>query len=590
MLTWDLKPLFDSFESEKFVNNVTKVETLAKDYNTFIDKILTEKDDIKIMEAYVNKAAEIRETFAPVASFSSLSFSADSTNSVALSYLQKLQALQALMVAGNVKFEKWLLLVEDLEGKIGQSDLLTEHAFLISEIIRKSKYSLDENTESIIAQMRNTGSRAFDTLQKKVASAITEKVILDGEEKELPLQAIRNLAMEKDADKRKAGYEAEMKAYKKNEEWSAAALNGIKGEALTLSKLRGYKSPLEQTLVNSRMNQETLDAMLSAIKDSLPKFREYFKTKAELLGHKNGLPFYDIFAPMGNADVSFPLEKGQKLVLEQFATFSQELHDMAKRAFDNRWIDVEPRKGKAGGAFCAPVLTLKESRILLNYTGKLNNAITMAHELGHAFHNKNMFNESILNYGSPMPLAETASIFCETIVKNAALKEANDEELFSILEVAIQGYSQVIVDIYSRFLFETALFEKREDGALSPTQFQELMMAAQKESYGDGLDPEYLHPYMWMNKPHYYMPDRDFYNFPYSFGLLFAKGLYAKYKEMGDAFVPKLNNLLASTGKMDIVSVAKLLDVDVTDQAFWQASLNEIAGEIDQFIALSKIQ
>lgn len=588
MLTWNLDRLYESFECDSFIKTMEESNSLAQGHSQWVDQLVKHENDIEILESYIDKAAEIRATFAPVYAFSGLSFSADSSNSVALSNIQKIQGMQALMVAGNVVFEKWLVNVSDLDDKIKSSKKLSEHKFFIHQIIEKSKYSLDENTEAIIAQMRNTGSRAFDTLQKKVASAITEKVVIDGEEKDLPLQAIRNLAMERDPAKRIAGYEAEMRAYKKNEEWSAAALNGIKGEALTLSKLRGFKSPLEQTLVNSRMNQETLDAMLDAIKDSLPKFREYYKRKAELLGHKNGLPFYDLLAPMGDADVSFPYEKGQKLVLDQFKTYSQELHDMAKEAFEMNWLDVEPRKGKAGGAFCSPILSLKESRILLNYTGKLNNAITMAHELGHAFHNKNLFGESIVNYGSPMPLAETASIFCETIVKNAALKEANDDELFSILEVAIQGYSQVIVDIYSRFLFETALFENRENGALSPAQFMELMQNAQKESYGDGLDPEFMHPYMWMNKPHYYMPDRDFYNFPYSFGLLFAKGLFAKYKEMGEAFVPRLNNLLSSTGKMDIISVAQLLDVDVTDKAFWQASLNEIAGEIDRFIELSK--
>ena len=378
-----------------------------------------------------------------------------------------------------------------------------------------------------------------------------------------------------------------MRAYKKHEEASAAALNGIKGESLTINELRGYDSPLEKTLVNSLMNQETLDAMLDAMRDALPKFRAYLKRKGELLGHTNGLPFYDLLAPLGTSDTSMPYEKGKKLVLDQFATFSTELHDFAKKAFDNDWIDVEPKKGKAGGAFCAPVLSVKESRILLNYTGKLNNTITLAHELGHGFHNFNLFNEATLNIGSPMPLAETASIFCETIVKKAVLKDADPEAKFSILEVAIQGYSQVIVDIYSRFLFESKLFERRKSGSLSPEEIKSLMIEAQKESYGDGLDNDVLHPYMWMNKVHYYIPDMDFYNFPYAFGLLFAKGLYAKYQEMGDSFVPKLNELLSSTGKMPVVEVAKLLGVDVTDKAFWTASLNEISGEIDEFIELS---
>jgi len=588
-LTWNLDRLYTSFEDEQFQNDLQKCVTLAEGMTDSIQTLLNSgKSEIEIIEAYLETAEQTREVFAPVTSFSSLSFSTDSTNTKALASLQKIQGLTASMVSSKVIFEKWLLDRKDLSALINTSDSLKKYEFYLNEIINNAKYSLDEKTEMVISQMRQTGSRAWDTLQKKTSSGITEDVTIDGNTENMPLQAIRNLAFEKDANKRKIGYDAEMKAYKKHEEASAAALNGIKGESLTLCKLRGYDSPLEKTLINSLMNKETLDAMLDAMRDALPKFRSYFKRKAELLGHKNGLPFYDIFAPLGDSDITYPYEDGKKLVLEQFTTFSTELHDFAKEAFDNDWIDVEPKKGKAGGAFCAPVLTLKESRILLNYTGKLNNAITLAHELGHGFHNFNLFNEATLNIGSPMPLAETASIFCETIVKNAALKEADSKSKFGILEVAIQGYSQVIVDIYARFLFESKLFERRKEGSLSPEEFKTLMIEAQKESYGDGLDPEVLHPYMWMNKVHYYIPDMDFYNFPYAFGLLFAKGLYAKYKTMGDEFVPKLNTLLSSTGKMPVADVAKQLDVDVTDKAFWAASLNEIGEEIDEFIALSK--
>ncbi len=587
-LTWNLDGLYSSFEDKKFKSDLQKLTEIAEGTTDSVNELLnSQKSDIEIIEAYLNTSEEIIKLLAPVASFSRLSFSTDSTNANALSNLQKIQGLNASLIPGEVMFAKWLVNI-DLNTLLPQSELLQSYEFYLNNIISNEKYALNESTESIIEQMRQTGSRAFDTLQKKISSGMTEEVEVDGKTEILPLQSIRNLAFEKDPNKRLAGYHAEMKVYKKNEEASASAINGIKGESLTLNKLRGYKSPLEKTLINSYMNQETLDAMISAMQDSLPKFREYYKRKAELLGHKNGLPFYDIFAPMGDSDITFPYEKGQELVLEQFGTFSGELRDFAKKAFDNDWIDVAPRKGKAGGAFCSPVLSLKESRILLNYTGKLNNAITLAHELGHGFHNYNLFNEKTLNIGSPMPLAETASIFCETIVKNAALKNADSEAKFSILEVAIQGYSQVIVDIYSRFLFESKVFEARENGALSPDQLKQFMIEAQLESYGDGLDPEFMHPYMWMNKTHYYIPDLDYYNFPYAFGLLFAKGIYAKYKAMGESFVPKLNTLLRSTGKMDVIHVAKQMDIDVTDKAFWQTSLNEISAEIDEFIKLSK--
>ncbi|MBI9013345.1 MAG: M3 family oligoendopeptidase [Clostridiales bacterium] len=588
-LTWNLDKMYTSFEDEKFLTELQNCINLAEGMTATVKTILdSDKTEIEIIEAYLKEAEKTREVFEPVLLFSHLSFSTDTANTKALSNLQKVQSLTASLVTSKVIFEKWLCQRKDLTTLINASDSLKKYEFYLNEMVKNAKYSLDEKVETVISQMRQTGSMAWDTLQKKTSSGITEEVTIDGKTETMPLQAIRNLAFEKNAEKRRIGYDAEMMAYKKHEEASAAALNGIKGESLTLCKLRGYESPLEKTLITSLMNKETLDTMLDAMRDSLPKFRSYYKRKAELLGHKNGLPFYDVFAPLGDSDITYPYEKGKKLVLDQFATYSTELHDFAKDAFDNDWIDVEPKKGKRGGAFCAPVLSLKESRILLNYTGKLNNAITLAHELGHGFHNYNLFNEATLNIGSPMPLAETASIFCETIVKKAALKEADSRSKVSILEVAIQGYSQVIVDIYSRFLFESKLFERRKEGSLSPEEIKTLMIEAQKESYGDGLDPDVLHPYMWMNKVHYYIPDMDFYNFPYAFGLLFAKGLYAKYKTMGEEFVPKLNTLLSSTGKMTVADVAKQLDVDVTDKAFWAASLNEIGEEIDEFIALSQ--
>jgi pepF/M3 family oligoendopeptidase len=584
-LNWNLNRLYDNFESEKFLKDMKEMTQLVNTYNESIKKILSKENPSDIIESYLKLNTELTMKVSGLASFASLSFSTDSKNSKALETIQKIQKLMNNTIEGGILFEKWLVALDDYTSYLN-NDFLKAHQFYLSEIIKKEKYSLDEKTEQIVADMRLTGSKAWDTLQKKTASSIKETFELDGEEVTMPLQAIRNLAMEKDADKRKLGYEVEMTAYPKHENASAAALNGIKGESLTLSKLRGYESPLDHTLVSSKMTKKTLDAMLKAMKNAMPKFREYLKAKANYLGHKNGLPFYDIFAPIGSSDITYPYEKGKALVLEQFKTYSDELYEFTKVAFDKDWIDVEPKEGKSGGAFCASVLPLKESRILLNYTGKLNNAVTLAHELGHAFHNHNLFKEEVLNIGSPMPLAETASIFCETIVKNAALKEASSEEKVSILEVALQGYTQVIIDIYSRYLFESSLFEKRQEGPLDVEVIKSLMLEAQEGSYGDGLDPDIRHPYMWMCKTHYYIPAIDFYNFPYAFGLLFAKGLYAKYQELGESFIPRLNMLLSSTGKMDIIDVAKQMGVDVEDTKFWEASLNVIGQEIDEFLSL----
>jgi len=466
--------------------------------------------------------------------------------------------------------------------------LLKAHEYVLKSIIEQSKYLLSDKEESIIANMKNTGSNAWSKLKDNLISSLMVEIKENDEVKEYPLTVVLNMAEDKSEEVRKRAYEAEIASYKKVEEGVAAALNGIKGEVLTVCDFRGYKSPLEKTLLDSRMDEESLNAMLDAMKESLPVFRKYLRRKAEMLGHKNGLPFYDLYAPVSNADMKFTYDEGAKFVVKNFRTFSDNLGDFAQKAIDNNWIDVEPREGKVGGAFCAGLHFIGESRILLNYGGSFGDVVTMAHELGHGFHGECLKNEAILNSEYPMPIAETASTFCETIIKKAAIKEANKSEALAILEAEICDCTQVIVDIYSRFLFEKSVFEARKESALTVSQIKELMLEAQREAYGDGLDLEYLHPYMWAWKPHYYDADYNYYNFPYAFGLLFAKGLYAEYLKKGESFTSEYERLLSITGKNKIADITKEVGIDIHNKEFWRNSLKTIEEDIEKFIELSK--
>lgn len=259
---------------------------------------------------------------------------------------------------------------------------------------------------------------------------------------------------------------------------------------------------------------------------------------------------------------------------------------MAATAFAKNWIDAEQRDGKRGGAFCMGVPAVKESRVLANYDGSFNQVSTLAHELGHAFHNYCAYKagKTELQQNTPMTLAETASIMCETIVTEAALATTKDpQEKLAVLEAQIENAGQVIVDIYSRFLFEKEVMERREKSELSADDFCEIMERAQKATYGDGLDERYLQKFMWTWKPHYYSPGFAFYNFPYAFGLLFATGLYAIYKKRGADFVPDYMNLLASTGEAPAAKLAKRFGIDITTKKFWQDSLAIIGKQIDRF-------
>lgn len=585
---WNLDSLYTSFDSEEFQNDLVKLEELVEEIKNWCNEELNDQTEVvKKLEQVLNFNIEFRTIHSVMAAFSRLSSSVNANDAEASMYMDKLQEIQSDLTSPQVQFELWLANIDNLEEVISKSDLLKEHKFYINEIAQKNKYLLSEKEEVIIAKMKATGSQSWAKLQNQLISTLLVDIEIDGQMQQLPLPVVRNMAHQKEQDIRKKAYEAELKSYEKIEKGSAACLNGIKGEVITLSELKGYESPLEKTLLDSRMKQETLDAMISAIRDYLPKFHEYYRQKARLLGHDNGLPFYELFAPVGNVDMQFTFDEAREFIVSNFRTFTDRLADFTDQAFEKEWIDAEMRDGKRGGAFCNNIIAIKESRVLTNYAGSLGSVKTLAHELGHAYHGYNLGGESILNTTYPMPLAETASIFNESIVLNAALEEANEEEQLAILNTQITAATQVTVDILSRFIFETELFKLREDHALTVDELKTIMLEAQKEAYGDGLDHNCLHPYMWANKPHYYYADRNFYNFPYAFGLLFVKGLYAEYLETGDDFLPKYDKLLSVTGKMTIEDAAASVGIDVTSKEFWMSSLEMVAKDVDKFIELS---
>jgi pepF/M3 family oligoendopeptidase len=588
-MRWSLKELYESFEDVAFVSDLKLLDEKISAFSDWVNvSVKEEKDPAEVIVQFIRYSEEITTYLSKLSQFASLTSATDARNEVALDYLNKLNMKSTALTQPSVVFQTYLKSLDSLKSIIDSSAKLKDYAFYLEQIKLRSKYMLSEKEEVAISKLTMTGSTAWSNLQNKLSSTLMVDVVLDGEKKSLPLPAVRNLAYSEDKEKRLAGYHAEMDAYKKIEESSAAALNGIKGEVVTLCELRGFESALEETLIKSRMDKETLDAMLTAMREYLPAFRKYLRRKGELLGHSHGLPFYDMFAPMGEVNMTYTYSEAMDFIISQFRTFSQRLADFTQHAYDKAWLDVEPREGKRGGAFCANLHTIKESRILSNFDGSFSNMTTLAHELGHAYHGANLIDESVLNSRYPMPIAETASIFCETIVVNAALNKASKEEQLAILESSISDSTQVIVDIYSRFLFESALFEQRKNSVISVAKLKELMVTAQKEAYGDGLDQNYLHPYMWINKPHYYSAGLNFYNFPYAFGLLFSKGLYAEYLKRGDEFVEQYDALLNATGKELIADVAMRMNVDVRNPDFFRSSLALIEKDIEKFIELSK--
>lgn len=572
---WNLDQLYTSFEDNQFQEDMKEVKKLLEKLKIYPTLEKTQNNLI----LYLEQNNELNDKIEKLFSYVNLVMNANTQDYDAVKYASQLENLLASFADTNTKVQKWLATIpfENMDHQY-----IKEHIFYLQENKDNQKYLLDEQSEAVLANMKTTGSSAWAQYKDQLVSSMT--VSLDGQE--YPLTEVLNMAYSKDQEVRRKAYLAEINSYKKVEQGIASALNAIKGEAITIAKLRGYDSVLQRTLIDSRMSQKTLDVLLSTMKKSLPMFEKYFQVKAKHLGYTHGLPWYDMYAPIVDIHNEYPYEKGCDFVVQQFSSFSKNLGHYAKKAIENHWIDVYPRQGKVGGAFCQNLHCIGESRFLLNYGNDFSDVITMAHELGHGFHGHCLNQQTALNADYPMPIAETASTFCETIVKKAALQFASPQEQLMILENELSDCAQVIVDIYSRFLFESRLIEQRKQGPLSVEEIKQLMIDAQKEAYGQGLDHEYLHPYMWTWKPHYYEVDYAFYNFPYAFGLLLAKGLYGLYQKQGSSFTKIYETFLSLTGKMSLEDVGKSVGIDLQDEKFWQHSIDMIEEDLHQFYDL----
>jgi pepF/M3 family oligoendopeptidase len=474
----------------------------------------------------------------------------------------------------------------DVDELVKASTVAADHAFPLERAALRATHQMTEPEEALASDMSLTGGSAWYRMYSDVTARITVPVDLpDIGVKELPMAQVRSLAMDADRATRKAAYEAEIAGW---EQWSvpiAAALNSIKGEAATLNARRGFSSALEPALLMNNVEAETLAAMQAAAVKSFPDFRRYMDAKAKLLGVGEHLAFYDLFAPVATGtDGAIDWDGATEAVQDAFGGYSPALRGLAKRALDEKWIDAEIREGKGGGAFCMSV-DGDRSLVLLNFNGTFDSVQTLAHELGHAYHNTQLANRTPYQRATPMALAETASIFCETVMVEHGLKTADDKARRNILEIDLQGSCQVVVDIHSRFLFEQAMSEKRKERALSVAELCELMADAQAQTYGDALSVN--HPYMWAAKPHYY--GSAFYNWPYCFGLLFGIGLYAAYREDPDKFRSGYDDLLSATGLGSAAALAARFDIDVTSEAFWTASLDVVRARIDEFCRLAAV-
>ena len=626
---WDLGSIYPDINSEKYKSDLAKLTEGIKTLKALNDQAENpdQKNHLNIQN-WIADFFKADDILGPLANtLAAYSYSIYSVDTTSKSLLDNLNQVESLTDQYQIQLNRFSHTVAKNRGIISEFYVnfpqYRKYEFSINEMLEDDIHTLSPELEGIIAKLQQTGGRAWDRLHEQLISNLK-----DPETGKL-FNELRNDAYSPDARLRKESWQKEIALLKQNEIAFAASLNNLKGETLSLLEERSWNCAIDRALSSSRMKKETLDALIAAIEESLPQWRKYLKAKAEYLknhnatastncGKEKGLAFYDLFAPLdgntasdGNTNTAgqtetgcntatpsatnnraaseesllsknWTFEEARDYIVKEFTSFSPVMGDFAKNAFDKNWIDARVHPGKVGGAYCQDFYVQKESRVLSNFTGAFSDIITLAHELGHAFHFFCIKDKDYRNANYPMTLAETASTFAETIVKQDILKTASKEDRIKILELDLQDTCQVLVDILCRFYFERSVFEERQNGELTSEDFCRLMADAQERSYGDGLSAE-RHEYMWAVKSHYYSVDLDFYNFPYAFGQLFAAGLYSRYKKEGKAFVDIYCNLLSDTGSMSCEDLCFKAGFDITKKDFWKSGIDFYINEIEQF-------
>ncbi|WP_226085387.1 M3 family oligoendopeptidase [Mesobacillus sp. S13] len=490
--------------------------------------------------------------------------------------------LSASLQTALTKFDQKLSSFSDsVWSELVQEGLLQELRFVLTERRERAAERLSEKEESVINALSVDGYHGWGQMYDLLVG--NTKIDFNGES--LSVGQAANKLSNADRSVRKEVFAQWEKAWGENEEAFAKTLNHLAGFRLNVYKLRGWEDVLKEPLDINRMKKETLDAMWEVISDNKEPFVQFLNRKAKLLG-LDKLSWYDLDAPIGSTESKMSYQEGADFIVDNFEQFGKENADFARMAFENNWIEAEDRPGKAPGGFHTFFPESSQSRIFMTYSGTPSNVSTLAHELGHGFHTYAMRDLHLLNRNYAMNVAETASTFAEMIVSDASVKNAKTkDEKLSLLEDKIQRSVALLMNIHSRFLFETKFYEERKEGVVTTERLGELMKNAQTEAYGGALD-EY-HPLFWASKLHFFITGVPFYNFPYTFGYLFSLGIYALAQEEGKGYEEKYIALLKDSASMTVEDLAqKHLNVDLTKKEFWEKAVRMCVEDVEEFIAL----
>lgn len=585
--SWDLDIFYEGGSSSTAFSLELKGinEDISKLDDALSEAAITGTSEIAVMtELLQSVLLRLRQS----ESFVSCLLAQNVRDSAASALNDRVKTLAAKFLGVLTRFDNTLRGLDDNEwAKLLENEKLAEVAFNLAERREHAKQKMAPELEALAGDLAVDGYHGWgDYYNVIVSRAKFTDTGKDGEKKILSAGQMHNRLSDGDRVVRQATFAEWEREWSEQADLCAETLNRISGFRLKLYEKRGWASVLKEPLQMNRMSEATLQAMWTAIQEGKQVLVRYLERKAKLLG-VDKLDWHDVEAPIGSATKTIPYDEAAAFIVEQFRTFSPELADFAGLAFRNGWIEAEDRAGKRPGGFCTAFPKSGQTRIFMTYSGTASNISTLAHELGHAYHQHVMSDLPALSQEYAMNVAETASTFAELIVSDCAMKAAADpEEKLGLLEDKIQRSVAFFMNIHARFLFETRFYERRSEGLVPVEELNALMEDAQREAFC-GLLGE-VHPQFWASKLHFYLTDVPFYNFPYTFGYLFSAGIYAKALKEGPDFKNQYVALLRDTGRMSVEQLAKVhLGVNVEEKDFWRDAVALTSVDVERFIEMT---
>lgn len=584
-MNWNLNNIYPSLESIEFKEDSKLLEDTIDNIFQWMETNFKNHENIEIKISYFiefkNNAEDLLSKLGP---YSYLISTSDTKNILAMQTLNKMLTFEPRILSAEREFQSWLLGINNIDNIINESEVFKDYKYYLKNLIDNRKHMPSKNETKLLGKMKNTGSTAWENLHRITISNLKVEINLQEKNELLPFQAIQSLSSNSNAEIRKKAFNTKLNSYNKISETAMWAYNSIKGEQITEAELKGYTFVFNMAVNSYNLKEETVTTMFKVIKKYLPSIQNGITHKAKLLGYNNALPFYDLFAPLGKIEKIYTFDGTKSIILDNLKELGDNLSSVAKRVFNENWIDSEPRVNKRGGGFSVNLHAIKESRILFNFVGTADNILQLSHEIGHVYHYSCLNKETAINSNCSLAVMEAAAIFTENFLQRRMLEICSPKEKLNILNGILMRYVKLILDIYAYYNFESKVLEIRKDRILSYNELCKLLKDSFAEAYGNSVDKETIDKYAWMTLPQLYYSNRPYYMVSYAFGLLFTKGLYALYNKDKNNFMNNFDHFLSISGKCSVEDAALTLGIDLSSEEFWISSLKLVEEDIKDFI------